>query len=137
MTNHMSVEELVVWDDHWLTPFLKWAEEDVAAACGRIKALVDECVAGRFVGIDADTVATALAPLEAENATNKWLVQFFAAVGEHTRMVTQGTLAPGKLVAAAAEKANHVLQIWPESGDVVHGPCGLDDPRVKAFVQQI
>ena len=61
MKLQLPAELLYQWDAHWAFPRQEAKQKDVTKACGRIKALLAECIAGRLASIDAVTVQRSLA----------------------------------------------------------------------------
>ena len=52
----------VPWHAHWAAPVREAQKKNVATACGRIKAPLTECTAGRPGSIDSKTVENVLLP---------------------------------------------------------------------------
>ena len=108
--------------------------KDVAAVCGRINALLAECIAGRPASIDRVTVKNSLAQLPEDGPVTRFLDKFFDVVIAHTSALGSGSLASPAKIATAKKKLDGVMEAWPKTtGDPLAQLCGLGDPNLQLW----
>ena len=97
----LPAEMLALWGAHWATPVKEAMKKEVTAVCGRIKALLAECIAGRPASIDRVTVKNSLGQLPENDPVARFLDKFFDVVIAHTSALGSGSLAsPAKIATA-------------------------------------
>ena len=102
--------------------------------CGRIKALLAECIAGRPASIDRVTVKNSLAQLPEDDPVTRFLDKFFDVVIAHTSALGSGSLASPVKIATAKKKLDGVMKAWPKTtDDPVAQLCGLGDPNLQLW----
>ena len=133
------------WRLHCATPFLKRKAREQEDAFPIIKALVGDCVAGKFAGIERRTVESCLGKLPKKCELKPFLRSFFKAVQEYTLLISGGSLASIAQILTFQATAAHVLETLcltasgQECGlaaDLVKH-CGLDQPEVKDWVESL
>ena len=83
------------------TPVKEAMHKEVTAVCGRVKALLAECIAGRPASIDRVTVKNSLAQLPEDDPVTRFLDKFFDVVIAHTSALGSGGLASAVQIATA------------------------------------
>ena len=108
--------------------------KDVIKACGRIEALLAECIAGRPASIYTVAVQSSLAPLPENDPVTRFLHMFFDAAIAHTTALGSGRLASAAHMSAAQTKLGQVMEAWPQAANSqLHGPCGLAGPELQQW----
>ena len=134
MKLQLPADVLAQWDAQWATPMKEAKKKDVAKACGRVKALFAECIAGRPASIDNMTVQNSLVPFPENDPVTRFLRMFFDAVVAHTTALGAGSLASAVQISTAKTKLGQVIEAWPQSANnQLHELCGLADPEVRKW----
>ena len=112
----LPAEMLAQWDAHWATPVKEAMTCARNAVCGRIKALLAECIAGRPAIIDSVTVTKSLACLPENHTVARFLAMCFDAVIAYTSALGSGSLASVVQITTAKQKLHRVMEAWPQKG---------------------
>ena len=83
MEVQLPAELIAQWDAHWATPVKEAMSCERNAVCGRNKALLAECIAGRPARIGSVTVKKCLACLLETHPVAHVLDMFFAHTSPH------------------------------------------------------
>ena len=134
LLSQLPADLVAAWNAHWAGPVQEEQKKSVGNACGRIRALLTECTAGRPGSIDGKTVENILAPLPETDLVVRFLGMFFAAVIAYTGALAGGSLATAAQISNAKTKLGLVVEAWPEAAQSkLHELCGLADPALRKW----